>query len=341
MKRPIAPVALTFVIFLAVAAALAYWLTRPAPQAQALVLYGNVDLRQVDLAFNGNERIAAVLVQEGDHVNKGETLARLDTSRLQPQFEAAEAQAAAQKAVVQRLHNGSRPQEIAQARANLASAKADAENASLVYSRQELLFTKGSTTQQNLDNSKAALDVANAKVEVNQKTLDLAVAGPRAEDVAQAEAQLQANEAQLALARQQLADATLVSPVDGVIRSRLMEPGEMASPQKPVFTLAITDPKWVRAYVSETELGKIRSGELATVGVDSFPNRRFDGWIGFISPVAEFTPKTVQTRELRTSLVYEIRVFVKDPNDELRLGMPATVFLPLTPGVTPAGKGTS
>jgi HlyD family secretion protein len=317
------------VAFLAAASVLAFWFTRPAPQPQALVLYGNVDLRQVDLAFNGNERIAAVLVQEGDHVHKGEALARLDTSRLQPQFAAAEAQAAAQKAVVQRLHNGSRPQEIAQARANLASAKADAENASLVYSRQELLFTKGSTTRQNLDNSKAALDVANAKVEVNQKALDLALAGPRAEDVAQAEAQLQANEAQLALARQQLADATLVSPIDGVIRSRLMEPGDMASPQRPVFSLAVVDPKWVRAYVSEPDLGRIHPGSTASVTVDGFPRRRFAGWVGFISPVAEFTPKTVETEELRTSLVYEVRVFVKDPADDLRLGMPATVSLPL------------
>jgi HlyD family secretion protein len=317
------------VAFLAAAAAVAYWLTRPAPQAQALVLYGNVDLRQVDLAFNGNERIAAVLVQEGDHVNKGQALARLDTNRLQPQCAAAVAQAAAQKAVVQRLHNGSRPQEIAQAGANLASARADAKNASLVYGRQKLLFAKGSTTQQDLDNSKAALDVADAKVEVNQKALDLALAGPRAEDVAQAEAQLQANEAQLALARQQLADATLFSPVDGVIRSRLMEPGDMASPQRPVFSLAVVDPKWVRAYVSESGLGRIHPGMTASVMVDAFPHRRFAGWVGFISPVAEFTPKTVETEELRTSLVYEVRVFVKDPADYLRLGMPATVSLPL------------
>jgi HlyD family secretion protein len=102
----------------------------------------------------------------------------------------------------------------------------------------------------------------------------------------------------------------------------------MASPQKPVFSLAITDPKWVRAYVSERDLGKVRPGMAAAVAVDSFPGRRFDGWVGFVSPVAEFTPKAVQTEELRTSLVYEVRVFVKDPSDELRLGMPATVYLP-------------
>jgi HlyD family secretion protein len=109
----------------------------------------------------------------------------------------------------------------------------------------------------------------------------------------------------------------------------------MASPQKPVFSLAITDPKWVRAYVSEPDLGKVHPGAAASVAVDSSPDHRFDGWVGFISPVAEFTPKAVQTVELRTSLVYEVRVFVKDPSDELRLGMPATVYLPLDRGGPP------
>ena len=336
-------------IFVAALAAIvivgiAYWLLRPSSTPQEIVVYGNVDLRQVDLPFNGAERIAAVLVQEGDRVHRGQILARLDTSRLEPQVAQATAQVAAQQAAVERMHNGSRPEEIAQARAAVDSAKADAENARRQAERfRSLIAASGgrAASQQDLDNANAALDVANAKVVSQQKALDLAVVGPRKEDIAQAEAQLQAEQAQLALLKQQLADANLVASVDAVVRSRLMEPGEMASPQRPVFSLAITDPKWVRAYVSETDLGRIRPGEVATVGVDSFPKRRFDGWIGFISPVAEFTPKTVQTQELRTSLVYEIRVFVKDPNDELRLGMPATVFLPLTPGVTPAGKGTS
>jgi HlyD family secretion protein len=324
------------VLFIAVAAAgAAYWYTRPAAEARQLLLYGNVDLREVDLAFNGNERIAAVLVQEGDVVHKGELLARLDTSRLQPQFEAAKAQAAAQKAAVKRLHNGSRPEEIAQARANLASAKADAENARVIYMRQKSLLAKASATQQDVDNAKAAMDVADAKVEVNQKALDLAVAGPRAEDIAQAEAQLHGNEAQLALVGQQLADAELKAPVDGIVRSRLMEPGDMASPQRPVFSLAVMDPKWVRAYVSEPDLGRVHPGMTASVTVDAFPKRSFAGWVGFISPVAEFTPKTVQTEELRSSLVYEVRVFVKDPNDDLRLGMPATITLPLAQGASP------
>ncbi len=292
-----------------------------------LTLYGNVDLRQVQLAFNNSERISAALVQEGDRVRHGQVLARLDTSRLQPQVAQAEAQAAAQRQIVERLHHGSRPEEIAQARANVDLAKADATKARQDLARLEALLPRKAASQSDYDTGRAALDMALARLQVNQKALDLAVMGPRAEDIAQAEAQLKASEAQVQLLRQQLADAQLIAPLDGIVRTRIMEPGEMSSPQRPVFSLAITDPKWVRAYVSEPDLGKVRSGMAASVAVDSFPDRRFDGWVGFVSPVAEFTPKAVQTDELRTSLVYEVRVFVKDPAEELRLGMPATVYL--------------
>jgi HlyD family secretion protein len=314
---------------LAAAAGAVWWLRRPKQPSDELILYGNVDLRQAQLAFNNSERISAVLVQEGDRVHRGQVLARLDTSRLQPQVDQTAAQVEAQHQVVERMHSGSRPEEIAQARANLEAAKADAGNARQMYERYRNLAPSGGVSKQELDNAKAALDSAEAKVTVNQKALDLAVLGPRKEDIAQAEAQLRANEAQLAFVRQQLADAELRAPVDGTIRTRLLEPGEMATPMRPVFSLAITDPKWVRAYVSEPDLGKVHPGMAASVAVDSFPSRRFDGWVGFISPVAEFTPKPVQTEELRTSLVYEVRVFVKDEWDDLRLGMPATVFLPL------------
>jgi HlyD family secretion protein len=321
-------------------------------------------------------------------------LARLDTRRLEPQVAQAEAQAAAQRQIVERLRHGSRPEEIAQAeaevaaqrqiverlrhgsrpeeiaqaRANLESAKADAVNARRQYERLKPLLDRpvgGAVSQQDVDNAKAAWDVAEAKLVVTQKALALAVAGPRPEEVAEAaarlvatqkalalivagprpeeiaeaEARLRAAEAQLAFLQQQLADAQLVAPVNGIVRTRLMDPGEMASPQKPVFSLAVTDPKWVRAYVSEPDLGKVSPGMAASVVVDSFQERRFEGWVGFISPVAEFTPKAVQTAELRTSLVYEVRVFVQDPGDALRLGMPATVYLPLEPHGSQAPMG--
>lgn len=318
------------IIVAGVAAGLAWWLTGRGTAPRELALYGNVDLRQVQISFNNSERIAAVLVQEGDRVKQGQVLARLDTRRLEPQVAQAEAQVAAQRQIVQRLRSGSRPEEIAQARANVESAKADAVNARQQYQRVKSaseMSAGRAVRQQDVDTAKAALEVAEAKLAVAQKALDLAVIGPRKEEIAEAEARLKANEAQLALLRQQLFDAQLIAPVDAVVRTRILEPGEMASPQKPVFSLAITDPKWVRAYVSEPDLGKVQHGMAARVVVDSFPNRRFVGWIGFISPIAEFTPKSVQTEELRTSLVYEVRVFVKDPSDDLRLGMPATVHV--------------
>jgi HlyD family secretion protein len=317
----------------AAAAGLTWWLRQSPGEPRELVLYGNVDLRQVQLSFNNSERIAAVLVQEGDRVRQGQLLARLDTRRLEPQVSQAEAETAAQKQIVQRLRSGSRPEEIAQARANVEAAKADAANARVQYERiKSAAEISGgrAVRQQDVDNAKAALQVAEAKLAVNQRGLELAITGPRKEDIAEAEARLRANEAQLALLRQQLIDAQLLAPVDAVVRTRVMEPGEMASSQKPVFSLAITDPKWVRAYVSEPDLGRVHQGMAARVAVDSFPERRFDGWVGFVSPVAEFTPKTVQTEELRPSLVYEVRVFVKDPADELRLGMPASVYLEQT-----------
>jgi HlyD family secretion protein len=325
---------LALLVVAAAASGAAWWFTHRNGAPAELVLHGNVDLRQVALPFNNNERVAAVLAQEGDRVHKGQVLARLDTSRLEPQVAQQAAQVAAQRAVVDRLHHGSRPEEIAQAKANLESAKADASNARRQFERKKALLSKNAASQQDADAAEAAAGVADARVEVNQKALDLAIAGPRQEDIDQAEAQLRASEAQLAYLRQQLADAELKAPLDGIVRSRLMEPGEMASPQRPVFSLAIIDPKWVRTYVSEANLGKARTGTRAVVTVDSFPGRQFEGWIGFVSPVAEFTPKAVETEELRTSLLYEVRVFVNDPGNDLPLGMPATVRLPLNVGET-------
>jgi HlyD family secretion protein len=164
------------------------------------------------------------------------------------------------------------------------------------------------------------------------------VLGPRKEDIAAGKAKLQAYEADLALARRELADARLYAPTNGVIRDRILEPGDMASPQKPVFTLALDDPLWVRAYVAETDLGKIRLGMKAEVTTDSYPGKRYDAWIGFISPTAEFTPKSVETAEVRTKLVYQVRAFVRNPEGELRLGMPAVVTIPLNS--TPSEAGT-
>jgi membrane fusion protein YbhG len=311
-----------------------FWFRRERDQGTAnnrLVLYGNVDIRQVQLAFNGNERIAAVEVQEGDRVKPGQLLGRLDATRLEAQAQSREAQVNAQRQVVARLVAGNRPEEIRKAKADLEAAQADLKNAGLTYKRIQSLATEGVDTRQRLDDAQAALDVAKARLNAVREAYELTVLGPRQEDIASAKATLQAYEADLDLARRILADARLYAPTNGVIQERILEPGDMASPQKPVLTLALDDPLWVRAYVPETDLGKVRLGMKAAVTTDSFPGKRYDAWIGFISPTAEFTPKTVETTEVRTKLVYQVRAFVRNPQGELRLGMPAVVTIPFEP----------
>jgi membrane fusion protein YbhG len=317
-------------VIVGIAIAIWFWKRRTeAASKDQLLLYGNVDIRQVQLAFNNSERIAKILVQEGDRVKMGQLLAELDTRRLEAGFKSREAQVAAQREVVARLEAGNRPEEIRKAKADMEGAEADLENAKLTYERASRLLTQNVDTQQSADNARAALDVAKAQVASTTEAYNLMVLGPRKEDIAAAKATLQANEADLALAKRELADAKLYAPTNGIIQNRLLEPGDMASPQKPAFTLALDDPLWVRAYVPETDLGRIRLGMKAEVTSDSFPGKKYDGWIGFISPTAEFTPKTVETPEVRTRLVYQVRVFVRNPQGELRLGMPAVATIPL------------
>ena len=307
--------------------------------ADRLVLYGNVDIRQVQLAFNGSERIAALLAQEGDHVKAGQLLALLDTQRLEPKAASKEAQAAAQREEVARLEAGNRPEEIRKAKADMGVAEAEARNAQLTYQRVTNLIAQNVVPPQQLDDATAALEATAARLNAARQTYDLMVLGPRKEDIAAGKAKLQGYEADLALARQELADAKLYAPTNGVIRDRILEPGDMASPQKPVFTLALDDPLWVRAYVAETDLGKIRLGMKAEVTTDSYPGKSYDAWIGFISPTAEFTPKSVETAEVRTKLVYQVRAFVRNPQGELRLGMPAVVTVPLNSSAVGTGAG--
>ncbi|HET6429569.1 MAG TPA: efflux RND transporter periplasmic adaptor subunit [Phycisphaerae bacterium] len=294
-----------------------------------LVLYGNVDIRQVSLAFNGTQRIDKMLAVEGQTVEAGQLLGLLDTRRLEPMAEQARAQVQSQEQVLAALVAGSRPEEIRRARADVSASEADAIEAGILHDRTTIAYRQGAATDQELTDAKAKRDGAQARLKVARETLALAVAGPRKEDIAAAEATRRALQANLALLEQELADARLVAPSAAVVQVRVAEPGDMASPQKPAYTLALTDPVWVRVYVNESDLGKIAMGMTARVTTDSFPGKYYEGWVGFISPTAEFTPKTVETPELRTSLVYQVRIYVSNPQNELRLGMPATVTIPL------------
>lgn len=307
------------------------------PPARELRLYGNVDIRQVQLAFNGSERIEAMLATEGAPVRKGQRLATLNSLRLEQNVRLREAQAEAQRQQLARLEAGSRAEEIRRARADAEAARTDAQNARRTYQRLEALVARNFIAKQQADNARAAADAAQARLNAARETLRLTVLGPRKEDIAAARATLQANEAALALARRELADASLYAPADGVIQDRILEPGDMASPQRPVYTLALTDPLWVRAYAPGPSLGRLQPGMRAEVATDSYPGKRYRAWVGYISPSAEFTPKSVETTEVRAGLVYQVRVFVCNPDNELRLGMPATVTIPL--GQPPATDG--
>jgi len=303
-----------------------------------LILHGNVDIRQVQLAFNGSERIAVMKFQEGDPVNKGELLASLHKNRLQHAADQSAARVAAQQEVVAKLRAGSRPEEIRQLEAEVEAARFTANDAERTSLRLAELAKKEMIPQEQADKASAAADAAKAQWRAATEAMRLAQAGFRKEDIAAAEATLQAEQAQLALVRQQLTDADLFAPSDGVIQERLLEPGDMASPQRPVYTLALTSPIWIRAYVGETDLGRLRPGMPAEVQTDSFPGTRYNGWVGFISPTAEFTPKSVETREVRTGLVYQVRIFVCNPQNQLRLGMPAVVTVDVTSDHEPPAR---
>lgn len=318
------------VLLCLVGVGIAAWRYLSGKQPHELVLYGNVDQRQVELAFIDSERIAEVLVQEGMQVRSGEVLARLETRRLEDRISVAEAQAAAAEVALAKLKNGTRPEEVDQAKASVVSAKAEVAFADVQYDRYTSLVNSNNkaVSRQDVDNALRKRNVAHARLNLEQKALRLAEIGPRAEDIAEAEAIVLERQRSLRQLRNQLADAELKSPMQAIVNRRLLEPGDMASPQRAVFSLAISSPKWVRAYISETDLGHVRQNMRALVYTDSEPGEGIPGTVGFISSVAEFTPKTVETPELRTSLVYEVRIMVEDTQDRLRIGMPATVRFP-------------
>lgn len=319
------------------------WLLHKHAPNETITLYGNIDIRQVQLAFNDNERIDKLLVDEGSAVHAGQLVGQLVRQHFLDAVAKDKATMAAQQQVVARLLAGSRPEEIAEARAEVAASQADVvaaqanlANAELFYRRQETLVKREYVSLQTRDDAKrsylasqAELDAKRQELAVKQQALRLAVIGPRKEDIAAAKATLEADKAALALAQKNLADTLLYAPADGVIQNRILEPGDMANPQIPVFTLALDNPLWVRAYLPEPEMGKVALGMRAWIESDSFPGQRFPGWVGYISPVSEFTPKNVETTQLRTQLVYRVRVYACNPDHRLRLGMPVTVLIPL------------
>jgi len=293
-----------------------------------LTLYGNVDIRSVNLSFRVGGRLEALNVDEGATVRAGQVLGRLDAEPLRHALAEAEANRAALAATAALYHRGTRRQDIAQARDSLAALRATQDAADKTLARQQALAGTGATPVRALDDARAARDSAAAQAASAAQKLDALTQGFRDEEIATADANLKRAAAALASARLQWRDTTLLAPSDGVIMTRAVEPGTQLGAGATVFTLSLTHPVWARVYIGEADLGRAVIGRAVTLHSDSRPGHPYHGTIGFVSPAAEFTPKNVETEDLRSALVYRVRVVVNDPDDALRQGMPVTVTLP-------------
>jgi len=195
---------------------------------------------------------------------------------------------------------------------------------------------------QKLDSDRARVDGARPASRRPSKPWE-AIQGPRNEDIVEARARLEAQKAALALAMQRLDYTRLLAPAGGIVKTRIVEPGAVVLAQTPVYVLSLTDPVWARTYVAGLDLGRVYPGMKAELFTDSAPGKAYAGWVGHVSPVAEFTPKSVETREIRSSLVYRVRVYVGNPDNGLRQGMPVTIHLKAdaAPSAPEPPQGTS
>ena len=303
------------------------WYRHAARAAQSGVLYGNVDIREASLAFRVAGRVQEVRVDEGAAVKPGDVLASLDPEPLQNALQAAEATEGAVSARNALLHRGYRAEEVEQARARLASARAALAECERQLARQRSLVPEGAAPQRALDAAHTARDQAAAQVRVAEEQCRAMTAGFRKEEVAESDAQLRQAQAQARTARLALQDALLRAPSEGIILTRAIERGTMVQNGTPAFSLSLTHPVWVRAYVAEPQMGRFAPGTRVTLHTDSRPGKGYRGVVGFLSPTAEFTPKSVETADLRTSLVYRLRIAVEDADAQLCQGMPVTVRL--------------
>lgn len=302
-----------------------------APDAGPRKLYGNVEIREVQLGFRVGGRIARLLVDEGDLVQPGQILAELDTRPLQDRLAGADARLQSASATAARDANGSRPQQIGDAQASVASATAALVEARHQFDRRTVLASKGFISKADLQSSEAVLNAAEARLTQANAGLSLAREGTRYEDQAASAANRNAVLAERRAVQTDINDAVIRAPEAGQVLTRAREVGAVVLPGQTVLSIALTQPVRIRAYVAEPDLAKVHPGMAVTVRVDG-SNRDWPAKIGFISPTAEFTPKTVQTEQLRTDLVYRIRLTVSDQKSELRQGQPVTVILPSVAG---------
>ena len=292
-----------------------------------LKVTGTIETTTVAASFKVPGRLKERLVDEGHQVKAGQVVARLEDDELKDESRLRAADQQAAQAALADLKAGSRNEEIAASAATLARLKAEAERAELDAVRAEALFRKEVIPRKELDGARAAKDTTAAAVREGEERLRLVKIGPRPDTVKQAKARVDAAGAARSLADTRLGQSVLTAPITGTVISKHAEPGELLAIGSPVITIARLEDVWVRAYIPETELGKVKLGQQATVTSDTWKGRTFQGTVSFIASEAEFTPRNVQTEAERVKLVYRIKITIPNPKQELKPGMPVDAVI--------------
>ena len=339
MKRRI-PVLI--LLLAAIAAALYFYprLTKKSAPTGEVVLSGNIEAHESLVSFKVQGRIIELPIEEGQWVESGALLARLDDADYKQKVRIDEANVRVRQSNLALTLAGTRQQEIKAAEQAVLDAQADLQQKKLDCDRAQRLFAEDAISAQDRDLSDTALKRSQAAFQASQQRYNEALEGSRKEDIAIAQANLKQANANLGLSRVNLDYTILRAPSAGVITVRQAELGEVVAPGTPVVTLADLDHIWLRAYIAETDLGRIRWGQEAVITTDTYPGKQYHGRVSFIASEAEFTPKSVQTYKERVSLVYRIKIDIDNPNHELKPGMPADAHIKLSSNNTPAQQQT-
>ncbi len=336
MKKPLIAVIAAVAIIIAVIAYNIYH--RSGNEKGQISVSGNIEVTTVEVSFKIPGRVAERPVDEGMFVKTGQLVARLESEELAQEVALRQADLQALQAALNELLAGSRKEEIAQAEAALASVQAEAKRLADDYRRQETLFRREVISQQKFDAARASFETSRAQARQASEVLALVRKGPRKERIDQARARLEEAEARLLQAKTRLGYTTLISPLSGLVMAKNIEPGEQVAAGTPVITVGELGSVWVRAYINEAELGRVKVGQKARVTTDTWPGKVYDGTVTFIASEAEFTPKNVQTQKERIKLVYRVKITIPNPNIELKPGMPADAEI--LAGASNRGPGT-
>lgn len=311
-------------VVVGIAGFLYYLFTRDKGEGDAFIkVSGNIETTEVNVGFKIAGRIVSLSVQEGDWVEKGKVIAKLDDEDLRQRLEVARATLRSAQARLEKLLAGSRPEEVREAEASLHQAQFDFENKKVQYERMKALCERGVIPKEILDNSETGYKIAKAVLQRATENYNLVKEGPRKEDIEDAKAQVEQARASLRLAETQLSYTVLHSPISGVVLVKSGEIGEVVNPGTSILTLADIENVWLKAYIPETDLSRVKWGQEVMVTTDLRPQKAYKGRISFISSQTEFTPKQIQTEKERVTLVYRIKVDIPNLDRELKPGMPA------------------